>query len=151
MKFKSNVQTQFEKAGWFENRNIETALNQKINNFGELPNHIKEFLIFYGDLVIEDCKPYKSDAVNTLNTKIDFLKNNISANLPFPGIYYKVGYFYPDHYMIYTDLKGSVYLVGDSYFKMNTIFIKGIENLIEDNWDQCLEWNPDTKEWVKEY
>lgn len=151
MKFKSNIQSQFQLAGWVESRNIEINLKKKIDNFNSIPSHLKEFLISYGDLIIEDCKPYKSDVINTLNTKIDLLKNIINTDLPFPGTYYKVGYFYPDHYMIYTDIKGNVYLVGDSYFKINTIFINGIENLIEDNWDNCLEWNPNNEKWEKEY
>lgn len=151
MKFKANIQTQFEKAGWADNRNIETNLNKKIDNFNSLPNHLKEFLISYGDLIIEDCKPYKSDVINTLNTKLDLLKNIINTDLPFPGTYYKVGYFYPDHYMVYTDLKGSIYLVGDGYFKINTVFSNGIENLIEDNWDNYLEWNPETEKWAKDH
>ena len=33
MKFKKEVQKQFKKAGWFEGRNIENKLNQKIKNF----------------------------------------------------------------------------------------------------------------------
>lgn len=151
MKFKSNIQAQFEKGGWFENRNIETLLSQKLNNFDNLPSHLKEFLKSYGDLIIEDCKPYQSEVINTLSTKIDILKNNKTNDLPFPGTYYKLGYFYPDHYMVYTDLIGAVYLVGDSFYKINSIFVNGIENLIEDNWEACLEWNPETKKWVKEY
>ncbi|MCE3075329.1 hypothetical protein [Chryseobacterium gwangjuense] len=147
MKFKSIVQTQFEKAGWFENRNI--ALNQKINNVNSLPLHLKEFLQSYGDLIIEDCKSYKSEVTNTLNTNIDFLKNIENSDLPFPGTYYKIGYFYPDHYMVYTDLKGAIYLIGDGFYKMNDNFLNGIENLIEDNWDTCLEWDSGARKWVK--
>jgi hypothetical protein len=151
MNFKTNIQAQFEKAGWFENRNIESSLLQKITNFNNLPEKLKEFLKSYGDLLVEDCKSYESDVINTLSTKLTLLKDIESKDLPFGGTYYKLGYFYPDHYMIYTDLKGVIYLVGDSFFKMNDIFDKGIENLIEDNWDSCLEWNPEKKEWVKEY
>jgi hypothetical protein len=147
MKFKSNVQTQFEKAGWFETRNVE--INNKIKNVSNLPQHLKEFLQSYGDLIIEDCKPYKSEVINTLNTRIDLLKNIENNDLPFSGSYYKIGYFYPDHYMVYTDLNGSVYLVGDGFYKMNGNFLHGIENLIEDNWDTCLEWDLEAKEWIK--
>ncbi|SIQ27148.1 MULTISPECIES: SUKH-3 domain-containing protein [Chryseobacterium] len=151
MEFKKEVQKQFKKAGWFEGRNIENKLNQKIKNFYNLPSHLKDFFKSYGDLVIEDNKPYKSDVINTLNTKSEFVKDNETNELPFNGTFYKVGYFYPDHYLVYTDVNGAIYLIGDGYYKMNDGFIAGIENIIEDNWGNSLEWNPETKQWVEEY
>lgn len=151
MKFKSSVQEQFKKAGWFEGRNIENSLDQKIKNFNNLPSHLKDFFKSYRDLSIEDCKPYDSEVINTLNTKLEFIKNNETSELPFNGIFYKVGYFYPDHYLVYTDFSGAIYLIGDGYFKMNNSFIEGIENIIEDNWSHSLEWNPEARQWVDEY
>jgi hypothetical protein len=65
MKFKSNVQEQFKKAGWFEERNIENNLSQKIKNFNNLPSHLKEFFRSYAELIVEDCKPYESEVTNT--------------------------------------------------------------------------------------
>ena len=42
MKFKKEVQKQFEKAGWFEERNIQSNFN-KIKGFEKLPQFLKDF------------------------------------------------------------------------------------------------------------
>ncbi|GGB80283.1 hypothetical protein GCM10007424_20490 [Flavobacterium suaedae] len=151
MQFKTEVQKQFEKAGWFESRNTENKLIQKISNYIDLPNHLKDFLKSYCDLIIEDCKPSKSEVINTLDTTIKFIKNNSEKNLPFSDVLYKVGYYYPDHYFVYTDSNGAVFLAGDRYFKISDTFTEGIEKIIEDNWTNYFEWNPETNQWVDEY
>lgn len=151
MIFKEKVQDQFRKAGWFEGRDVQGEFENKIKNFASLPAHLREFLKSYGNLLTEDCKPYESEVVNTLNTDVAYIENSILKNRPFSDVIYKVGYWYPDHYFVYTDNIGTIYLVGDCYFKLNDSFEKGIENIIEDDWDSSLEWNPETRQWVKEY
>jgi len=151
MQFRKEVQEQFKKAGWYEGRNVKNAFENKISNFHALPTHVKEFITSYGNLLIEDCKPYESDVINTLNTDVQYIQNNTEKDLPFSKELFRIGYFYPDHYMVYTDKDQKIYLVGDYYYKMNDDFQKGIENLIEDDWTNSMEWNPDTRQWVDEY
>ena len=150
MVFKDNVQEQFRKAGWFPERNVSIEF-AKIEAFGTLPAHSKEFLTRYGSLLVEECKLYESEVTNTLETDPKYVKNIVWKGLPFAEELYYVGYFYPDHYVIYSDAAGAVYMLGDYYFKINDDFISGIENLLEDDWSNSLEWNPDTNEWVEEY
>lgn len=151
MEFKNNVQEQFKKAGWFKGRDAKNIFENKIKDFNSLPSHVKEFLINYGNLLIEDSKPYESEVINTLNTDIRYIENIIERSLPFSDELYRIGYYYPDHYFVFTDKEKNIYLVGDYFYKMNSNFEKGIENLIEDDWNNSLEWNPETKEWVDEY
>lgn len=150
MEFKESVQEQFRKAGWFPGRNVRNEL-AKSEGFYTLPEHAKEFLSSYGNLLVEDCKSYESEVTNTLETDSKFVKGIIWKDAPFADELYFVGYFYPDHYMIYSDASGAIYMTGDYYFKINDNFINGIENLIEDDWSNFLEWNPETKQWVDEY
>ncbi len=151
MEFRKNVQQQLKKAGWFPGRNVSSEF-EKIESFGLLPQHAKDFLANYGILLIEDCKPYESEVTNTLNTDPKYVKGILWKNpMAFAENLYYIGYFYPDHYVIYTDASGAIYMIGDSYFKINDDFISGIENLLEDDWSNSLEWNPDTNEWVDEY
>jgi hypothetical protein len=150
MEFKENVQEQFRKAGWFPERNIRSEF-EGIKDFHSMPPHAQHFLISYGNLLIEECRPYESEVTNTLETDPKYVKGIVWRGLPFADELYYVGYFYPDHYVIYSDASGVVYMLGDYYFKINDDFVKGIENLMEDDWSNSLEWNPDTNEWVDEY
>lgn len=134
--FKQNVQEQFRKAGWFEGRDVKSIFESKIKFFNSLPSHVKDFLISYGNLLIEDSKPYESEVINALNTDIRYIESTIEKDLPFSEELFRIGYFYPDHYMVYTDKDRKIYLVGDFYYKINDDFEKGIESLIEDDWRQ---------------
>ena len=117
MEFKKNIQEQFKKAGWYQGRNVKRLFESKIKNFEQLPIHVKEFHINYGNLLIEDCKPYKSDVINTLNTDIQYVENIIEDRFPFSKRLFRIGYYYPDHYMVFTDNEKNIYLVGDFYYK----------------------------------
>lgn len=151
MEFKEIVQKQFERAGWSQGRNVRKNFEDKIQNFNSTPIHVKEFLSSYGNLVIEDCNPDNSEVINTLDTDIRYVERMIEDEMPFSDQLYRIGYYYPDHYMVYTDKEGAVYLIGDSYLKISNDFKIGIENLMEDDWANTLEWNFETNEWVNEY
>ncbi|MFY8019694.1 MAG: SUKH-3 domain-containing protein [Bacteroidia bacterium] len=151
MVFKEIVQEQFKLAGWFENRLEQTVFENNFETFYAFPNHVVSFLLSYGNLLISDCKPYESEIKSTLQTHYTYLGKIERIDLPFTDSAYCLGYFYPDHYFVYTDKSGAIYLAGDSYFKINDEFEKGIENLLEDDWSNTLEWNPVLKVWVDEY
>lgn len=52
MKFRKEVQKQFQKAGWYEGRNVKEKFSS-IPRFDEYPEFLKVFLYEYGDLEIE--------------------------------------------------------------------------------------------------
>lgn len=151
MVFKDIVQKQFKLAGWFENRMEQKVFENNFESFYDFPSHVVTFLLAYGNLLVEDCKPFESEVTNTLQTHYTYLGKIKRTDLPFTSEAYCIGYYYPDHYSVYTDKNEALYLFGDSYFKINGEFIKGIENLLEDDWSNTLEWNPELKIWVDEY
>jgi len=146
MNFKEEIQNQFLKAGWFSGRNIETQLT----GINEFPQEIKEFLYEYGDLKIKDTKSNESNVTNILDLdKVNFRSNSIYQSSVINKKLYTVGYLKPDHYMVYMDDESKVYLVGDYYFLMGNTLKEGIENILDDNWDESLEWDPNNKTWNK--
>lgn len=147
MIFKNKVQEQFKKAGWYEGRNEKS----KIDNIKNFPENLIKFISMYGGLKVEDCKPYQSDVINTLDLDlINYNLPNTVFNSEINKQLYVIGYFYPDHYMVLLDNEDTVYMVGDYIFKAGDSLKVGIENILEDKWENILEWNFKDKKWQTE-
>lgn len=149
MKFKNKVQEQFKKAGWYSDRNVSSKyLN--VNTISDFPETAREFHFEYGDLVIEDCKPYDSEVIDKLHIEEVSAEEIINeAQYEFNKKLFPLGYLHPDHYSVYIDSDEKVYLIGDYYFIIGNSLKEGIENIIEDNWTNSLEWDSIEKKWLK--
>lgn len=61
MKFQKNIQEQFIKARWYENRDVSSLYeNSNILRYQNFPSLLKEFLSEYGNLEVEDYKSRQS-------------------------------------------------------------------------------------------
>jgi hypothetical protein len=49
------------------------------------------------------------------------------------------------------DTKGRIYMVGDVPCLVAEDFKTGIEKVIMEDYNDTLQWNPDTNKWVEEY
>ncbi|WP_298515142.1 SUKH-3 domain-containing protein [uncultured Kordia sp.] len=153
MKFRKEVQEQFEKAGWYEGRNLQKRYD-KINKFNKLPSFLKEFLYEYGGLLVET-----NDLSNTFSGSLNLkrklkinsylLKPSLEGNvLTFP-----VGYYQNPHDpgSVECDKTGAIYLMGEYPVKLTNNFIEGIEKIILKDQSGFIEWNYQDKYWDEEY
>ena len=90
MVFKDNVQKQFKLAGWFENRMEQKVFENNFESFYDFPSHVVTFLLAYGNLLVEDCKPFESEVTNTLQTHYTYLGKIKRTDLPFTSEAYVV-------------------------------------------------------------
>lgn len=151
MQFKEEVQKKFEKAGWYNGRNISSMVN-KLKGINECPELVINFLNEYGNLEIVTETKY---AKSTLNFKMPFngwFENMVQKDLYFINRNaFPLGYYEADHAILYTDNDGKIYMGGDFPTLMSNDFKTGIEKVIMEDYSNTLEWNPETKQWVEEY
>lgn len=157
MKFKKEVQKQFQNAGWYEGRNLQKKYD-KIKYFNELPELLKEFLYEYGDLMVETNDPTNT-FIGTLNLKeiskkrihikSYFKKPSLEGNvLTFPIGFYKNS---DDCGTLECDKNGTIYLMGEFPIKFKTTFKEGIQKIIQEDHSGFIEWNYKDKTWMEEY
>lgn len=153
MKFTEKVQKQFKKAGWHQGRNtISRYENADILRYTDFPLFLKNFLKEYGDLKVEDCKPYESNVTNILKLGVPYAGYDkdeyYEEDLMLHGkLLYPFGFFHPDCYMIACDDKGKIYMLGDYTFLRSETFKEGIEKLLIDDWSGTLEFYEEEKKW----
>lgn len=155
MKFQENIQEQFIKAGWYENRDVSSLYeNSNILRYQNFPSLLKEFLSEYGNLEVEDCKTRQSRVRNLLQISLDYAgfedDEDYDENFDISGIlFYPFAYFFPDCYMVACDKNGKVYLLGEEIFLISKDLKSGIQNLLLDDYSQgYLAFDPKKKLWI---
>ncbi|WP_170234786.1 SUKH-3 domain-containing protein [Chryseobacterium hagamense] len=142
MKFQENIQEQFIKAGWYENRDVSSLYeNSNILRYENFPSLLKEFLSEYGNLEVEYCKSRQSQVRNLLQISLDYAgfedDEDYDENFDISGIlFYPFAYFFPDCYMVACDKNGKVYLLGEEIFLISKDLKSGIQNLLLDDYSQ---------------
>lgn len=153
MKFQEKVQKQFKKAGWHDGRDVSSRYeNANILRYSDFPPFLKDFLKEYGDLQVEDCKPFQSNVTNILKLGIPYAGYDedqyYDEDFTLHGKFlYPFGYFYPDCYMVACDDEGKIYMLGDYTFLRSETFNEGIERLLIDDWSGTLEFHEEKKSW----
>ena len=153
MKFRKEVQMQFQKAGWHEGRNVKAKFDS-IPRFNEYPEFLKAFLYEYGDLEIETLTENAKGILDLKAIPSGFLDSSVlenGANFEVELLTYPIAYYALDNTVLICDEKGYVYMDGDFPCLVSKDFKTGIEKVIMEDYSDTLEWNPETKEWVDEY
>lgn len=154
MKFKKEVQELFEKAGWYEGRNVKSVY-KKISRFDEYPEFIKEFLYEYGNLKVKTETQFSEAFLDfrilpqqryDLGSFLDFPRSDFGNELyTFP-----IAYYHLDVSLLQCDSKGKVYMAGDFPTLVSEDFKTGIEKVLMEDYSNTKEWHPDIQEWKEE-
>ncbi|MGC4041817.1 MAG: SUKH-3 domain-containing protein [Flavobacterium sp.] len=150
MKFRAEVQSQFEKAGWFPGRNVKEKFDC-LDGFEKFPQFAKDFLYEYGDLQIETLS---KNVLGILNTKPEYL-GNIQGYLLKPRSYgfvftFPLGDYDLDCATMECDSEGRVYMSSDGPNLMAENFIEGIERVILEDYSDVFWWDAEKQKWSQE-
>jgi hypothetical protein len=154
MQFRSEVQEQFRKAGWFPKRDVRSKFD-KIAGFSSFPGFLKEFLYEYGDLEVPCLDPAHVGVTGILNLKAlpsgyFKLNNYLTTPRSFGGNLhtFPIGYYLLDAAALECDANGKVYMVGDFPTLMAASFKEGIERIIMEDYSESLGWDEKKQEWT---
>ncbi|GGB80263.1 hypothetical protein GCM10007424_20470 [Flavobacterium suaedae] len=153
MQFKTEVQKQFEKAGWFEGRNMKSAF-EKLDGFEKFPDFLKEFLYEYGDLIVKTIPTFEGAVMNfkALTEGGYSINEYLSKPAYYGGKYtFPIAYYPLDNTTLECDAEGRIYMAGDFPCLVSNDFIAGIEKVIMEDYSDTLVWNPETNQWADEY
>ena len=151
--FRKEVQEKFQKAGWFEGRDVKSVFD-KINGFDKFPEFLKEFFYEYGDLDVKTLTKYSDGNMDfkAITKGIYKLDGYLSKMRHYGNVFtFPIAYYPLENASLECDAEGRVYMVGDYECLVSNDFKTGIEKVIMEDYSDTLEWNPETKQWVDEY